>query len=171
MNMSQQLNLVEATANCIGGCVSESVASTLKKIIIFLLSAQDLIITAVLRAGLPSTRKISAHWNETSELISHLDGHHDGWDQEQPLYQGTGPGSCLKMTMGRKHPLAVFRHVMGRYREDTARLLSEKRKNNLGKERGPTVTNGIREISVRYCHGQKLFPPSWNFHESNLFVN
>lgn len=67
MNMSQQHSLVEVTANHIGGCISERVASTLKKIIIFLLSAQDLIITAVLRAGLPSTGEISAHWIETRE--------------------------------------------------------------------------------------------------------
>lgn len=67
------------------------------------------------------------------------------------MYQGTGPRSWLEMTMGREHPLAFFRHVMERYREDTARLLSELS----WKEQGPAVTNCIREISVGYCHRQK----------------
>lgn len=41
------------------------------------------------------------------------------------MYQGTGPRSSLEMTAGGEHLLAVFRHVMGRYRADTARLLSD----------------------------------------------
>lgn len=38
----------------------------------------------------------------------------------------------------------------------------------LGKEQRQTVKKCIREISVRYCHRQKLFPPSGNFHEFHL---
>lgn len=41
----------------------------------------------------------------------------------------------------------------------------------LGKEQGPTIKNFIREISIGYCHRQKRFPPSRNFHEFNLFAN
>lgn len=60
MKMSQQHDFVVATANHTGVCVSESVASMLKKMTIFLHSAQDFTIIAVLGRAPQNKREISS---------------------------------------------------------------------------------------------------------------
>lgn len=73
MLMSQQHNLVVATANHIGGCISESVGRASRKVIIFFHSAQDFIITVVLRAGSPAKERYQLTG------VRPMKGHHDGW--------------------------------------------------------------------------------------------
>lgn len=79
MHMSQQHNLVMTTANHVGGCIGNRAARASRKVIIFLHSAQDLIITVVLRAGSPAQERYQL------TRVRPVKGHHDGWVLEHRM--------------------------------------------------------------------------------------